>query len=139
MAHQRFDGIIGYFEPTILATYRAEPDKYSVQTDFFEGRVGITTPYYESLPEAERDEAYSRGPVRLQNLGERRTGACRVSSGSPRQVGGPRQQVEGVPCSRPLWSDYEQDERFKNWIRRYPRGIGTSTTDRLITSLRKSS
>ena len=29
-----------------------------MQTDFFEGRVGITTPYYEFLPEAERGEAY---------------------------------------------------------------------------------
>jgi hypothetical protein len=27
---------------------------------------------------------------------------CCVSSGFPRQVGGPRQQVEGVPCSRPV-------------------------------------
>ena len=49
MAHHRFDGIIGYFDPTVLAAYRAEPDKYNVETDFFEGRVTITTPHYEGV------------------------------------------------------------------------------------------
>ncbi|RPI53966.1 MAG: hypothetical protein EHM55_12205 [Acidobacteria bacterium] len=53
-----FDGMIGYFDVTVLAAYRAEPDKYAVQTDYFEGRVTITTPYYESLSEVERDDAY---------------------------------------------------------------------------------
>jgi hypothetical protein len=54
----RLDNIIGYFDPTILAAYRAEPDKYEVKTDYFEGEVRITTPYYESLPESDRDPAY---------------------------------------------------------------------------------
>jgi hypothetical protein len=45
MAHRPFDGIIGYFDPTVLAAYRAEPDKYSVQTDFFEGRVSLRSPW----------------------------------------------------------------------------------------------
>jgi hypothetical protein len=139
MPHQRFDGILGYFEPTILAAYRAEPDKYSVQTDFFEGRVGITTPYYESLPEAERDEAYIEVQFGFRTLAN---GALALAGYLPDLLDKSEGHVnrwKGFLVRDPLWSDYDQDERFKNWIRRYLEGIGTSTTDRLITSLRRSS
>ncbi len=54
----RLDKIIGYFDPAVLASYRAEPDKYEVKTDYFEGQVSIATRYYESLPEPARESEY---------------------------------------------------------------------------------
>src|SRR5687768_5949338 len=54
----RIDGLIGYFEHTVLASYRAEPDKYEVKTDYFEGEVSINSDFFKSLPEKQYESAY---------------------------------------------------------------------------------
>ena len=92
--------------------------QYSVQTDFFEGRVGITTPYYESLPEAERDEAYIEVQFGFRTLAN---GALALAAYLPDLLDKSEGHVnrwKGFLVRDLLWSDYEQDERFKNWIRR---------------------
>ena len=122
MALDRFDGIIGYFDPTVLAAYRAEPDKYSVQTDFFEGRVTITTPYYESLSEEDRDEAYIEVQFGFRTLAN---GALALAAYLPDLLDKSEGHVDrwkGFLVRDPSWSDYEQDERFTNWVRRYFEG-----------------
>jgi hypothetical protein len=118
----RLDSIIGYFDPTILAVYRAEPDKYDVKTDFFEGEVRITTTYYESLPESDRDAAYIGVKFGFRTLAN---GALALAAYLPDLVDRSEGQVprwRGFLLQQPAWSDYDEDERFQSWVRRYFEG-----------------
>jgi hypothetical protein len=47
-------GILGFFDPAVLAPYREQPDKYVIATDYFDGRVTVTSEYYEQLDEKVR-------------------------------------------------------------------------------------
>jgi hypothetical protein len=118
----RLDDIIGYFEPTILAAYRAESDKYEVKTDYFEGEVRITTPYYESLPESERNAAYVSVKFGFRTLAN---GVLALAVYLPDLVDHSEGHVprwRGFLLQQPAWSDYDEDERFKRWVRRYFEG-----------------
>ena len=52
------DTIIEYFDPLVLAAYRAEPDKFEIKTDHFEGEVTIRSDYYKTLGEDEQDREH---------------------------------------------------------------------------------
>jgi hypothetical protein len=51
-------GILGFFNPAVLAPYREQPDKYTITTDHFEGRVTVTSEYFAQLDEAAQDREY---------------------------------------------------------------------------------
>jgi hypothetical protein len=40
---------IAFFDQGVLASYRAEPDKWLIESDFFEGHLSTTNEYYESM------------------------------------------------------------------------------------------
>jgi hypothetical protein len=118
----RLDRIIGYFDPTVLASYRAEPDKYEVNTDYFEGTVSITTRYYESLPESAREAEYIGVKFGYRALA---SGMLALAAYLPDLVDHSEGHVprwRGFVLGEPQWSDYDQDERFKRWVQRYFEG-----------------
>jgi hypothetical protein len=50
--------ILGFFDPSVLAPYREQPDKYVITTDYFDGRVTIASEYFAQL-ETKRHKAGS--------------------------------------------------------------------------------
>lgn len=52
----RADHLLAYFRSDVLAAYHAQPDKFSVSTDHFEGRVETTGAYFEVLDAAGRTD-----------------------------------------------------------------------------------
>jgi len=51
-------GIIQYFEQAALAAYLDQPNKYAIQTDYFEGRIVTTDAYYRELKVTNRTDEY---------------------------------------------------------------------------------
>src|SRR5262245_24724841 len=54
----RIKGILGFFEPEVLAAYREQPDKFELTTDHFEGHLTISSAYYARLDEKSQDKEY---------------------------------------------------------------------------------
>jgi hypothetical protein len=55
---KRLLGILGFFNPAVLAPYREQPDKYIITTDHFDGRVTVTSAYFAQLDDAAQDKEY---------------------------------------------------------------------------------
>jgi hypothetical protein len=118
----KLDGIIGYFDPTVLASYRAEPDKYKVDTDYFEGEVSVTSVYYESLPEGQRDSAYIGIKFGFRTLAD---GALALAAYLPDLVEKSEGHVNrwrGFFLHDPAWANFDEDDRFSKWVSRYFEG-----------------
>lgn len=116
------DRIIGYFDPTVLAAYRAEPDKYEVKTDFFEGEVRTTESHYAFLDEATRSAAYIGVRFGFRTLAD---GSLALAAYLPDLIdrsGDHLPRWQGFLIREPQWSDYGDDERFKRWVQRYFEG-----------------
>lgn len=119
---QGFDKIVGYFDPTVLAAYRAEPDKYAVKTDYFAGEVQIVTAYYESLSESARDGAYIHVRFGFRTLAN---GSLALAAYLPDLIDQSESQLprwRGFLLQDPEWMNYDQDERFGRWVKRYFEG-----------------
>lgn len=114
--------MIAYFDPTVLAAYRAEPDKYDVQTDFFEGEVKITTAYYESLSESTRAAAYIGVKFGFRTLAGGALALAAYLKDLVEDSEGHVSRWQGFRLLRSEWSSYEEDLRFKNWVQRYFEG-----------------
>ncbi|MBN2180763.1 MAG: hypothetical protein JW715_02525 [Sedimentisphaerales bacterium] len=41
--------LLGYFDQQVLASYRNEPHKYRIESDYFEGKLTVTNEYYREL------------------------------------------------------------------------------------------
>lgn len=116
------DRIIGYFDPSVLAAYRAEPDKYEVKTDLFEGEVRTTESHYASLDEAARSAAYIGVRFGFRTLAD---GSLALAAYLPDLVDRSGEHLarwQGFSIREPHWSDYRDDERFKRWVQRYFEG-----------------
>src|ERR1039458_4025469 len=50
--------ILGYFDQQVLASYRNEPHKYTLASDYFEGTLTVTDEYYRELEAANKTEEY---------------------------------------------------------------------------------
>ena len=112
-------GIIQYFEQAALAAYLDQPNKYAIQTDYFEGRIVTTDAYYRELKVTNRTDEYidvrfgyrtlKSGELALvvwvPDLVERSTHIARWS---------------GFHLEDSEWA--ENDERFVSWVRRYIEG-----------------
>lgn len=116
--NENLDRIIGYFDPTVLAAYRAEPDKYEVNTDFFEGEVRTTDSHYASLDEAARSAAYIGVRFGFRTLYD---GSLALAAYLPDLIDRSDEHLprwQGFLIREPHWSDYGGDERFKRWVQR---------------------
>jgi hypothetical protein len=55
---RRIMGILGFFEPEVLAAYREQPDKFKLTTDHFEGELHISSEYYARLDDEGQDREH---------------------------------------------------------------------------------
>jgi hypothetical protein len=115
----RLDSLLLFFDAEVLAAYRERPDRYLVVTDQFSGSVELADLYYMSLDGAarEREAIHVRFGYRTLNNGE-----LRIAAFGPDLLTKSRPHIERW---RPFrveaaeWLDYDQDERFSSWVRRY--------------------
>jgi hypothetical protein len=49
--------ILGFVDPTV-GPCREQPNKYAITTDYFEGRVTVTSKYFAQLDETAQDKEY---------------------------------------------------------------------------------
>jgi hypothetical protein len=120
--NKRVLGILGFFNPAVLAPYREQPDKYIVTTDYFEGRVTVTSAYFAQLDEAAQDREYIDVKFGYRTL---RNGDLAIAAYLPDLVDHSPNHVDRW---RPFiiegahWLEEDQDVRFSLWYRRYLEG-----------------
>ena len=113
-----YKNLIGYFDSQVLASYRNEPDKFLIETDFFHGNIETTNEYYEEL------EAINRTNEIIDVLFGYRTlqnGNLAIAAYLPDLVEKSKHHVQrwsGFHLSNPQWIN-GHDERFSLWARRY--------------------
>ncbi len=115
-------GILGFFDPAVLAPYRQQPDKYTITTDHFEGRVTVTSEYFAELDEAAQDSEYIDVKFGYRTL---KDGDLTIAAYLPDLVDHSPNHVDRW---RPFivdgadWLEDDQDVRFSLWYRRYLEG-----------------
>ena len=50
------DRVVGFFEADVLNLYTSHPDKYELDTDYFEGILKTTEAYYNKLELSGREK-----------------------------------------------------------------------------------
>lgn len=114
-------GLLGYFDPQVLACYRNEPHKYSVASDNFEGTLSVTSEYYRELEAAGKTSEYVSVRFGYRTL---RDGNLAIVAWLPDLI---EKSTAHVPrwvafqLKSPKWTK-DHDERFENWVRRYVEG-----------------
>lgn len=115
-------GILGFFNPAVLAPYREQADKYTITTDHFEGRVTVTSAYFAQLDEAARDREYIDVKFGYRTL---KDGDLSIAAYLPDLVDHSPNHLDRW---RPFvvdaadWVEEDQDVRFSLWYRRYLEG-----------------
>jgi hypothetical protein len=128
MEKQRYDAsnlksvehLLGYFDQQVLAAYRNEPDKYRIESDYFEGELRTTTEYYRELETAGKVGAAISVRFGYRSLLD---GKLAIVAWLPDLYRKSEAHIQwsGFRLSKPEWeTDY--DERFDNWVRRYIEG-----------------
>ena len=113
-----YKGLIGYFDLQVLASYRNEPDKFLIETDFFHRNLETTNQYYEELEATNRtDEVIDVlfGYRTLQN------GNLAIAAFLPDLFEKSKKHVprwSGFHLLNPQWIN-GHDERLSLWARRY--------------------
>lgn len=110
--------LIGYFELQVLASYRNEPDKHTVETDFFEGHVSTTDEYFRELEAAGRISEYIDIRFGYRTL---ENGDLAIVAWLPdlfEKSKSHAQRWSGFHIREPKWFK-GPDDRFKLWLRRY--------------------
>lgn len=113
--------LLGYFDQQVLASYRNEPDKYIIKSDYFEGELTVTSEYYDKLEKIGKSNEYVSirfGYRTLQN------GDLVIVAWLPdlfEKSKGHIQKWSSFQLKNVEWAK-ENDERFNNWILRYLEG-----------------
>jgi hypothetical protein len=97
-----------------------EPQKYTLQTDSFEGSLTVTNDYYEELERAERTNEYLDLRFGYRTLTD---GDLAVVLWLPDLDKAKAHQARwsGFRLRSPIWTN-EPDERFGRWVSRYLEG-----------------
>ena len=110
--------LLGYFDQQVLAAYRNEPHKYKIESDYFEGKLTVTTEYYSELESAGKTSE-------VINI---RFGYRTSRDGTPAIVAWLPDLFEKSKAHVQRWSAFHlknpewttgYDERFGNWVLRY--------------------
>jgi hypothetical protein len=113
--------LLGYFDPPVLAAYRDEPQKYKIETDYFEGELTVTNEYYSELESMGKTSEFISVRFGYRTL---KDGNLAIVAWLPDLFKMPEVHVRrwsAFHLSNPEWtSDY--DERFGNWVLRYLEG-----------------
>ena len=113
-----YKNLIGYFRSQVLASYRNEPDKYLVETDFFHGKIETTNQYYEELEAANRTDEVIDVLFGYRTLQD---GDLAIAAYLPDLLKKSKKHVQqwsGFHITDPKWIK-GHDERFSLWMRRY--------------------
>ena len=113
--------ILGYFDSQVLASYRSEPNKYTISSDDFEGTLTVTDEFYRELESDRRTDEYISVRFGYRTL---KNGSHALVvwlpdlfQKSPTHV----RRWSAFRLASPAWSN-EKDERFLNWFSRYVEG-----------------
>jgi hypothetical protein len=113
--------MLGYFDQQVLASYRNEPHKYTLASDYFEGTLTVTDEYYRELEAANRTEEYINIRFGYRALGD---GSLALVVWLPDLFEKSKTHVPkwaAFHLKHPTWSETE-DGRFQNWFSRYVEG-----------------
>jgi hypothetical protein len=113
--------LLGYFDQQVLASYRNEPNKYIIESDYFEGELSVTNEYYAELELLGKTAEYVNIKFGYRTL---RDGNLAIVAWLPDLVDKSKTHVpkwSAFHLKTPEWTT-EQDDRFVNWIRRYLEG-----------------
>ncbi|MGA3136677.1 MAG: hypothetical protein ABSC88_11855 [Terracidiphilus sp.] len=110
-------GLLGYFDQHVLASYRNEPQKYTIASDSFEGTLEVTKEYSEELERTGRDEGYLNIQFGYRTLQD---GELALVVWLPDLEKATAHQAKWIAfhLANPQWTS-EIDERFENWVNRY--------------------
>jgi hypothetical protein len=113
--------LLGYYDWQVLAAYRAQPQRYLIKSDNFEGELQTTDEYYRELEMAGKAGEAIRVRFGYRSL---LSGDLAIVAWLPdlfRNSKAHFQQWSGFHLGAPAWTmDY--DERFDKWVRRYIEG-----------------
>jgi hypothetical protein len=110
--------LIGYFELQVLASYRNEPQKYVIKSDYFTGDIR-TAPDYDS--EADAKEGYIEIRFGYRTLKDGNLALAIILPDLLEKSKSHIKRWAGFHLENPEWTT-EPDERFNNWVRRYIEG-----------------
>jgi hypothetical protein len=115
-------GLLGYFDQQVLASYRNEPQKYMIESDSFEGHLTITNSkeYTEKLKLTGPDENYLDIRFGYRTL---QSGDLALVVWLPDLEKATAHQAKWIAfhLANPQWTK-DVDERFENWVKRYMEG-----------------
>jgi hypothetical protein len=110
------ENFLGYFDQQILAAYYNEPNKYTVQSDFFQGDVIITDEYYLQQEDLGQEIDYINVRFGYRTL---KNGYLAIVAWLPDLYEKSKNHIkkwEAFSLNSPEWTtDY--DERFDKWIK----------------------
>lgn len=112
--------LVGFFSAEILALYASQPDKYTVETDYFSGKINTADPHFEAAA-----EGIGRNIIRVRfGFRTRKDGDLALAVWMP----------DLKNCSsdeRVKWTGFSpekdsfvvgDDARFEMWFQRYMKG-----------------
>ena len=112
-----YSHLIGFFEQSVLTSYLVAPDKFTITTDNFEGRVAVTDANAgEMIQAGKRDYIDVHFGYRTLCNGDLAIAAYLpdLVERSPAHV----DRWRGFHLEHPDWLT-ESDDRFDQWVRRY--------------------
>jgi len=108
---------LAYFSPNVIASYRNEPDKFIVETDYLSGRITLTDSYNKSLRKK------NKGKVPQENIRLRfgyrtlKNGEMAIAAFLPDLFQDSKSHIErwrGYFMEKPIFSS-KKDKRFEMW------------------------
>jgi len=115
------NGLLGYFKQQVLSSYKDEPDKYTVKTDYFSGEVTVTDSFYRKLEKKKRTSEYIKVRFGYRALPDGELAIMAflpdLIKDSPAHV----KQWSGFHLDQPTWPN-KQDKRCNMWKEVYLEG-----------------
>ncbi len=117
---QAASGLVGYFDQQVLASYRNEPNKFTLEDDSFEGTLTLTQSYAEELEINGSTNGWLSFRFGYRAL-DNGTLAIALWLQDLMEAGDSHQsRWMGFKLTDPTWAT--SDERFERWFKRYIEG-----------------
>ena len=113
--------VIGYFDRSVLASYKDAPEKYILETDNFEGQVRTTESYYRQLETAGDMSDYIDVRFGYRTLSNGQIAVAAFLPDLLRKSEGHVNRWAGFALKDPQWIT-GPDERYDSWVSRYIEG-----------------
>ena len=133
------DTHVSFYSPGVLAQYRESPDKYRYRSDYFEGSVTLTDAYYRQLSEADKDREWIDVKFGYRTLRNGEFCIAVFKYHLARKSPGHVSRWHPHCIEDRDWLDYERDERFSLWYKRYREGdwnVENGPAERLAEELK---